>query len=88
MSDGSFRHTATQCPDCGKVLDAAKSADGDRAPKPDDLSVCLYCGSILQFDAGMSLVALTPTELRRLDPEDRAKAKYFQAEIRERNARG
>jgi len=42
---------ASCCPDCGYVSDQATSiSKRPIEPKPDDLSVCLNCGALLQFN--------------------------------------
>lgn len=50
---------ATACPNCGKVLDAATSYQGDEfRPRPTDITVCIWCASVLQFSEGMTLQAV------------------------------
>jgi hypothetical protein len=36
----------TPCYACGKVVDAATDPDQERAPKPEDISMCLHCGAL------------------------------------------
>lgn len=56
------RHATSNCPTCGAGFDAASAVDGeDVAPKPGDISVCLYCGEWLMFDDD-TLPTLKPTE--------------------------
>lgn len=43
------------CPNCKKDLDSI-SHEQDRLPKPDDLSVCIYCGELLKFDENLCLI--------------------------------
>jgi hypothetical protein len=51
------------CPECGKKLDAATDpTDETNRPKPGDISVCVYCGSLFAFDFDMRLRAVTPEE--------------------------
>ena len=60
------------CPYCEKLLDGASGIDHKRVPKPDDLTVCIYCAQILRFDAHMMLRKVTPHELnalRRAEPK-------------------
>lgn len=38
------------CPACSRLLNAASAVDGSRAvPKGDDVTVCAYCASVLQY---------------------------------------
>lgn len=45
------------CPSCNERLDGASNAeeDEDIEPKPRDITVCIYCGSLLIFNQDMSL---------------------------------
>jgi len=45
-----------KCPTCGEQLDAATPIDGEATPTEGDLSICLYCGEIMEFAEGMKLV--------------------------------
>ena len=59
--DGTFDSpfemaNSSPCPSCKANLDAAtKFAGPAGGPKPGDLSVCFYCGSMLEFDASLRL---------------------------------
>lgn len=44
------------CPKCGKKLDAVSDAFGEASPGPGDMTVCLYCGQIMQFGEGGTLL--------------------------------
>jgi len=57
------------CPSCGKELDASSEFGGAGKPKPNDLSICLYCGAFLVFNENMTLRMLEPEELAAL-PHD------------------
>jgi hypothetical protein len=39
------------CPNCGKLVDGATGIDTEYLPKPGDISVCLYCATVLHFTA-------------------------------------
>lgn len=45
------RTRATACWSCGRHVDAV-SALHEHAPKEGDVSVCAYCGALMEFDAG------------------------------------
>ena len=54
MRDKRLRET--KCPTCGKSLNAAGLLSGvDDAPDPEDLTVCLYCSNVAQFQSDLSL---------------------------------
>lgn len=37
------------CPGCERLIDAATGVTTDNAPKENDLSMCFYCGTYLEF---------------------------------------
>lgn len=45
------------CPWCGSVQTVASAVELDETlqPQPDDVSVCIDCGNLLQFDDNMHL---------------------------------
>jgi len=48
--------TVNSCPGCGALLDAASNLqDIELAPKPNDISICIYCGIFLQYDNNRGL---------------------------------
>lgn len=51
----------TRCPECGHACDSAGSVTTPAAPQPGDLSVCIRCATISQYDDQMSL-ARVPDE--------------------------
>lgn len=61
MNDGLLP-SKPECPHCKKTLDGFTDPVGDRVPKPEDVTMCLYCGEILQFDERMKLKPI-PEEL-------------------------
>ena len=54
---------------CAAKLDAATNVSGAGRPGPGDVTVCIYCRSILEFTEGMGLRLLPQEELDQL-PED------------------
>lgn len=66
---------ASVCPGCGTTLDAAAHPTEDVAPSAGDITVCLHCQEILQFDETLSLVRPSREEIDaacREQPELRA----------------
>ncbi|HTH42901.1 MAG TPA: hypothetical protein VL498_07035 [Terracidiphilus sp.] len=52
----TYRHNLTSCPQCRHELDAATKVTGNAGgPDPGDLTVCLNCGTILQFTPALAL---------------------------------
>lgn len=49
--------SASNCPACDTVLDVAKRIAGaGNAPEHGDVTFCIACGELLQFDTGLRLV--------------------------------
>lgn len=45
------RLPASKCPECGEKVDAATHVSSMEMPSPGDVSLCLYCGALLEYDA-------------------------------------
>jgi hypothetical protein len=58
---------ATKCPFCAGVTDMVTDVWHDRQPQTGDLSVCLYCASVLKMEVSdlgeVTLHAPSPAEL-------------------------
>lgn len=65
----TIRLLADSCPECGKRLDAATGLTSDRPPKPGDISVCVGCHAVLEFDDYLRLRLVPVEDDRRSDPE-------------------
>jgi hypothetical protein len=65
----THRTTPTLCPTCGHKLDAATGLDHDHKPSPGDLSVCIQCGEILEFDEEIKLILISEGTIEKLDLE-------------------
>jgi len=50
------------CPVCHRDLSLTVDPVGDKLPNPGDLSICIYCTSVLLFDADMKL-GICPQEI-------------------------
>ena len=62
-----------KCPNCGKITDMATSTDGrDMNPSSGDISICIGCSTINQFDDDLTIIQM-PIErinyIRRFEPE-------------------
>jgi len=62
------------CPHCKAKLDGALGIqDEDSVPGPGDLSICLYCGTILEYEEGFFLhVATDESQLPANQDPDRS----------------
>lgn len=50
------RTPPSACTACGKILDGADEAfGGDTPPKPGDITMCVYCGHLMGFNADLTL---------------------------------
>ena len=61
------------CPCCGTLLDAAtpvNNKDGNIAPRPKDISICIKCGEILYYSDDMKLEKLPKILFDEMDIED------------------
>lgn len=57
----------SECPSCLNVLDRATGEQG-HTPSPGDFSVCSMCGTILRFEADLTLRPANDDDLEQLDP--------------------
>jgi hypothetical protein len=74
-----------KCPGCGKMLEVDTAVKNPEAmPQPKDLSVCLYCGVILEFDDTLHRIALSKEQIGKLEPEVRAEVLEIQQVIWQR----
>jgi hypothetical protein len=62
----TVRHDATQCLNCGKIINAAAQMaaadDKDAAPHPGAVALCLGCGHVMIYADDLSLRELTDAE--------------------------
>ena len=59
------------CPSCDMPLDAATGVSSDKGPRPDDVTVCLYCGAVMVFTADLSYREPTDKERAEFDCDPR-----------------
>jgi hypothetical protein len=53
-----------RCLACGKELDMAMNSEGKDPPRPGDLTICLTCGHLMAFNAGLELRELNDDEMK------------------------
>jgi hypothetical protein len=74
----------TFCPTCGYRANAATNINDKQTNPPScgDISVCLKCGEILQFDAQLKLQPASLTNLLQISKEDGIRVARAQRIIR------
>lgn len=77
-SIGTDRHIKAARCTCGKVLDGATAVNADCTPKAGDLTVCIYCRTVLMFTAAGEL---EPADPAKLPPDVRAVVDELKAQI-------
>lgn len=55
MLEKTTRVPKSICPTCQTILSAATDFTHGAAPKPDDITICINCGTILCFKEDMTL---------------------------------
>jgi len=92
LSDAATRITKYTCSKCGYTMDYTTGVTGEHIPVEGDLSICLKCGDVTCFTAGLEGVREIPPDewitIRREHPEEWAKVQHARALIRERRRRG
>lgn len=74
------------CPACDHFIDAATDAFGEAKPSAGDLSVCMYCGAYLTFNADLTVAELSTDAFVELPLENRIQLKNISAAIKELKA--
>lgn len=62
----------TVCPVCDYTLDACSGMNAESqqdGPEPGDVTVCMRCGSVLQYTDGMSVIRITPEKKAQIDAD-------------------
>ncbi len=63
------------CPNCGHMIDACTGLQGKESPDPGDVTICMYCGALLRYGEGLSLIKLSPENAKKLCDENPLLAK-------------
>jgi hypothetical protein len=61
-----YHISTTPCPHCGHPIDGAAAVASERAPEPGDVTICIYCADILEFDEHM---VLRRCDIEKLEPD-------------------
>ena len=70
------------CPTCGKILDAVSAEDGTGSPEPGDITVCFYCGEILNFSDDMILEKISQELIDSFEKDFKDELLFIQKQIR------
>ncbi len=83
----THRTENSKCPQCGYTLDAHDCTDPveSRAPKKDDISICIKCASYNMFNEDLTLRVMTEEDINNIDPETIAHMQRFSDEIKKMN---
>lgn len=69
MSDDTVRIEAHPCPACNAKLDRATCiTDPGAGPSPDDVTVCLHCGTWLVFTDDLAVIKAPQEIIDQIDP--------------------
>jgi hypothetical protein len=68
---GDYFIPGGRCPSCGEMLDGATQIIGTGHPDKGSTSVCIYCGTLLEFKSPTELIVLSPYVLATLPPDVR-----------------
>lgn len=75
------------CPFCKRLTDAQTCvSEMDAEPKPNDLSLCAYCGELAQFDENLKLVSCSDEVLDQIDLIHIQHARQIRAAFLDRKA--
>lgn len=69
----STRVPISPCLECGEPNDAATNPFGGRGPRPNDFTICMYCGHVMAFAEDLTMRALTKKERREVERDPRVK---------------
>lgn len=75
------------CPKCGKLFDRASSVFEDASPLPHDLSVCIWCGTFLEFKDDLTLQILPDEVYKSLPKEEKIQLLRVSIAIKEAKAK-
>lgn len=59
-----------KCPVCRAILNAASGINNSGAPVEGDLTICVYCGTILVYGDKMKLRVATTPEMENIKAEE------------------
>ena len=79
------RMPTSHCPNCGKKIDAASGVEDEHAiPEPGDVSICIKCGTFLEFNEDLTVKEATTNTLREVPDEAMAQLLHIRRVIEAR----
>lgn len=70
------------CPHCKAYLDCASNIESETLrPKPGDVSICIKCGTFLEFDENLTLIYLSDEHFKQLAAKAQEQLKFLKKEI-------
>ena len=80
------KYTEVKCPACNHPLSRAENVvandEDTAAPRPGDISVCVYCGAILAFERNGQQRLADAMDLNRVEPALRGELVRISRKIR------
>lgn len=70
----SRKYKQPNCPVCNSQLDAVTGITKDVKPKPGDITLCLYCGEVMEF----TKTGFKSVDIEKLTPETQCDIKKVQ----------
>lgn len=67
------------CPACFKHMDAASHPEKEVSPKPGDLTMCLHCQTVLQFDRKLRVTIASKQAIESTPPDELRRLRRYQA---------
>jgi hypothetical protein len=78
-----MRVKTSECVTCRAVLNGAETvSDPNIHPKPNDVTICSYCGEVLQFNDDLSLRLISETVISEIDLMEMQKASVMATQFR------
>lgn len=79
------RDKGQDCPNCGILLDAMTSTNGDFKPKAGDATICFNCGQVMILTKTLIRKIPSARQLTRLQSDTKgwAKIQYIVALVKE-----
>lgn len=83
MKLSQFRVPPATCPHCRRGLDGATELEsGGGLPKPNDITLCAYCATVLVFNHDLTLRPAGGDDLSELSPAQAETVKQAESALR------
>lgn len=78
----TYKTPDTACPCCGGLITGCSDLDNAGPPRVGEMAVCIFCASLLQYQPGGTMRAVTKPEVAAMAPEQRAIVERTQRAVR------